>query len=400
MFTSGEISPNPNDNGAVLLGSLININDYSGKIIIKNTGTETALWAGFDFVLSGNTTPINPFNYDFTGAEITVKAKPFTYTTFEANKSYLIDISGVTENNLNDNTITLNTDSTEEKTITIFYTYVGVATYHIEPTTITTTDKDIIIPLHFSDLLNENIILTCNIDLNIGRILNTSYVNTTHIPTSIQKAITNLTDVEELTVNYIITGDRILRHITTNADHTDLTIKAFDENDVELFSDTLDTKAGVEETIGLNAGGISKLTFSEPITIDDIDFVDGGITPHDWIVGIANEKVKFNIGTDLTNAYEILLKTILIDNIGTYNVTLQGISGSTTTDIYVNNSVIGDFEERITFTEFELYKVIISGENINEYSRTFTELPKELKLVILKYRTVCYSCVICTICMN
>ena len=129
---------------------------------------------------------------------------------------------------------------------------------------------------------------------------------------------------------------------------------------------------------------ISKLTFSEPITIDDIDFVDGGVTPHDWIVSIANEKVKFNIGTDLTNAYEILLKTILIDSIGTYNVTLQGISGSTTTDIYVNNSVIGDFEERITFTEFELYKVIISGENINEYSRTFTELPKELKLVILK----------------
>ena len=180
-----------------------------------------------------------------------------------------------------------------------------------------------------------------------------------------------------------------MRHITTNADHSDLTIKAFDENDVELFSDTLDTKAGVEETIGLYAQNISKLTFSEPITIDDIDFVDGGITPHDWIVSIANEQVRFNIGTDLMPfptipSTETLLKTILIDSIGTYNVTLQGISGSTTTDIYVNNSVIGDFEERITFTEFELYKVIISGENINEYSRTFTELPKELKLVILK----------------
>ena len=28
--------------------------------------------------------------------------------------------------------------------------------------------------------------------------------------------------VDELTVNYIITGYRILRHITINADHTDL----------------------------------------------------------------------------------------------------------------------------------------------------------------------------------
>ena len=387
-WESNEVGPNAN-NDAINTGVTSNIT-YRATQSIENTGTETAYYAGWSGMNDG-TVPSNTGNRNFSNGKITDDpiTKPFTYVTFKANKTYFIDIGG-SDNTYRTfpNNIILNTDSIEEKTVKISYTYVfiqaNIITHRIEQTTITTTDKYMIIPLQSSNLLNFNIELSCDIDLNIGRIINKDYINKEYIPTRIQANVLNLTDVEELNTDYVITGDRVLRHITTHADHSDLTIKAFDENDVELFSDTLDTKAGVEETIGLYAKDISKLTFSEPITIDDIDFVDGGITPHDWIVGIANEQVRFNIGTDLTNAYEILLKTILIDSIGTYNVTLQGISGSTTTDIYVNNSVIGDFEERITFTEFELYKVIISGENINEYSRTFTELPKELKLVILK----------------
>lgn len=388
-FQSGELSPNA-DNDGIFAGFTSGITSRVTQSI-ENIGTETAYYSGWSGKNDG-TVPTNMGNRSFSNGKIIsgTITKPFTYVTFEANKTYFIDIGG-TDNiyRTSANNIILNTDSIEEKTVKISYTYGSVSAnisviHRIEQTTITTTDKYMIIPLQSSDLSNFNIELSCDIDLNIGRIINKDYRNNEYIPTRIQANVLNLTDVEELNTDYVITGDRVLRHITTHADHSDLTIKAFDENDVELFSDTLDTKAGVEETIGLYAKDISKLTFSEPITIDDIDFVDGGITPHDWIVGIANEQVRFNIGTDLTNAYEILLKTILIDSIGTYNVTLQGISGSTTTDIYVNNSVIGDFEERITFTEFELYKVIISGENINEYSRTFTELPKELKLVILK----------------
>ena len=85
IFTSNEISPNPNDDGVVNVGTLSNIENWE-NVVIENTGTETALFAGLDITPSDNSS--RPRDYDFSGAEIIIPeyTRPFTSIPLQFKK--------------------------------------------------------------------------------------------------------------------------------------------------------------------------------------------------------------------------------------------------------------------------------------------------------------------------